>query len=209
VPSAAPRRAYVSRTESNKFVTAGSFPGSYKIPGSNTSYRWGGLVHLDAMFDFDPIGSTDDFITSTIPVPGEKGQNANLTARWTRLEFETHTASNNFGDIKTYVQVDFFNGHTQSEFASFPLRLRFAYVDVGNWRFGQDASVFMDYDVFPNVIDYEGPGGIMLVRQSVARYTLPVTDCFKIAVAAEQPWTDMTLTDAAGTDLTGKRQRRP
>jgi hypothetical protein len=205
VPSAQPLPSYVTEQEANTFVTAGSFPGSYKIPGTNTSFRWGGLVHLDAMYDFDPIVSTDDFVTSTIPVPGEQGQNANFTARWTRLEFETHTDNSRFGDIKTYIQVDFFNGKTQSEFASFPLRLRFAYIDIGNWRFGQDGSVFMDYDVFPNVIDYEGPGGIMLMRQSVARYTLPVTDHFKIAVAAEQPWTDMTLTDAVGTPLVGKR----
>ncbi|TWT67066.1 DcaP family trimeric outer membrane transporter [Allorhodopirellula solitaria] len=185
-----------------KYVTAGSFPNSTKVPGSNISYRWGGLIHLDGMFTFDPMDSTDDFVTSSIPVPAERGQNANFTPRWSRLDFETH-ADTHFGDVKSYLQVDFFNGNTQGAFGSYPLRLRFAYVDIENWRFGQDASVFMDYDVFPNVIDYEGPGGIMLVRQSLIRYTLPVTQRFKIAVAAEQPFTDMTLVDNAGNSLDG------
>jgi len=204
VPSANPMTTAISEEEASKFVTRGSFPNSYRIPGSKISYRWGGLVHLDGMFTFDPMGTTDDFVTSSIPVPAERGQNANFTPRWTRLEFETH-ADSFLGDVKSYIQVDFFNGNTQMVFGSYPLRLRFGYIDIENWRFGQDASLFMDYDVFPNVIDYEGPGGIMLMRQSLMRYTQPLTDHLKVAVGAEQPWSDITLTDAKENPLDGDR----
>ncbi len=190
--------------DSPQFIVPGSIPNSYRLPGSTTSYRWGGFVQLDGMFTFDPMRATDDFVTSSIPVPEERGQNANFTPRYTRLDFETHTDTR-CGDVKTYVQVDFFNGNVQSEFGSFPLRLRFAYIDIENWRFGNDASVFMDYDAFPNVLDYEGPGGIVAMRQSLVRYTHAVTDRFRIALAMEQPWSDLTLTDAAGNRLDGQR----
>jgi hypothetical protein len=32
----------------------------------------------------------------------------------------------------------------------------------------------MDYSVFPNVLDYEGPPGMVLKRQPVLRVTLPL-----------------------------------
>ncbi len=200
---------FVTEDEVAAFVRRGTADNSYIVPGSSTSYRWGGFIHLDAMFDYNPIGSTADFVTATIPVPGERGQNANFTPRYSRLDWETHTPSE-VGDIKTYMQVDFFNGNTQQVFGSFPLRLRFAYVDYGLFRFGQDASAFMDYDVFPLVIDYEGPGSTILIRQSVARMTLPVTRRLKIALSAEQPFSDISIpVDAGGNPLGDRIQQLP
>ena len=40
---------------------SGLLPGRF----ANTKYKWYGFVRLDGIFDFDPIGSTDDFVTST------------------------------------------------------------------------------------------------------------------------------------------------
>jgi hypothetical protein len=69
--------------------------------------------------------------------------------------------------IKTRIEMDFFNGNTSGAFGSFPLRLRFAWVDFGPFLIGQAPSLFMDYDVFPNVLDYEGPPGMVLMRQPI------------------------------------------
>src|SRR5262245_60026898 len=33
----------------------------------NTKYRWYGFVRVDSIFDYNPIASTDDFVTSSIP----------------------------------------------------------------------------------------------------------------------------------------------
>ena len=66
--------------------------------------------------------------------------------------------------------MDFFNGNTSGVFGSFPLRLRFAWVDFGPFLVGQAASLFMDYDVFPNVLDYQGPPGMVLMRQPIFAY---------------------------------------
>ncbi len=206
-----PRPAVADGIEGDdgSFVRKGTADNSYLVPGSSTSYRWGGFIHMDTMFDFNPIGATDDFVTATIPVPGERGQNSNFTPRYSRLDWETHT-SGEVGDVKTYMQVDFFNGNTQLVFGSFPLRLRFAYLDFGWFRFGQDASAFMDYDVFPLVIDYEGPGSTILIRQAVARVTLPVSQRLKIALSAEQPFSDITIpVDVNGDPLGDRLQQMP
>src|SRR5262249_46251429 len=53
-------------------------------------------------------------------------------------------------------------------FGSFPIRLRFAWADFGPFLIGQAASLFMDYDVYPNVLDYQGPAGMVLMRQPIS-----------------------------------------
>ena len=56
-----------------------------------TKYKWYGFVRLDGIYDFQPIGSTDSFVTSSIPVPQGEGRNAVLTPRYTRIGFDTTT----------------------------------------------------------------------------------------------------------------------
>ena len=159
----------------------------------NTKYKWYGFVRLDAIFDFNPIGSTDDFVTSSIPIPQGRGQNAVLTPRYTRIGFDTSTPWKEMDwNIDTKIELDFFNGNTSGAFGSFPLRLRFAYIDFGPFRFGQAASLFMDYDVFPDVLDYEGPPGMVLMRQPIASFKWNPCDCVTVKVGVEQPYSDIS-----------------
>jgi hypothetical protein len=164
------------------------------LPGrfANTKYKWYGFVRLDGIFDFDPIGSTDDFVTSSIPVPQGRGQNAVLTPRYTRLGWDTETPWESMDwTIKTRIEVDFFNGNESGVFGSFPLRLRFAWVDFGPFLIGQAASLFMDYDVFPNVLDYEGPPGMVLMRQPIVAVRIPLGDQCRLALGIEHPYSDI------------------
>ncbi len=169
-----------------------------------THLQWGGRVHLDGILDFDPIGSTAQFVTSTIPVPQERGGNTNFSARQSRLQLKTQTNSS-VGPITGFMQLDFFNDDTQGPSGSYRPQLRFLYADVGHLRFGQDATVFMDYGAYPNVIENEGPAAIILVRQSLVRGTLPIGDYWNVAVAAEQPFSDITLPEDAMGDPIGER----
>jgi hypothetical protein len=164
-------------------------PGNFK----DTKYKWYGFVRMDAIYDTKPMGSTDDFVTATIPVPQGKGQNFVLTPRYTRLGFDTLTPLKDCYDweVKTRIEMDFFNGNTSGVFGSFPLRLRFAWIDVGPFLVGQAASLFMDYDVFPNVLDYEGPPGMVLMRQPILAYRTQLADNLKLSVGVEQPYSDI------------------
>jgi hypothetical protein len=126
--------------------------------------------------------------------PGSQasGQNVVLTPRYSRFGFDTETPWESMDwAIKTRIEVDFFNGNTSGAFGSFPLRLRFAWVDFGPFLIGQAPSLFMDYDVFPNVLDYEGPPGMVLVRQPIASVHWKFCERFKVSLGVEQPYSDV------------------
>jgi hypothetical protein len=55
----------------------------------------------------------------------------------------------------------------------------------------------MDYDVFPNVLDYEGPPGMVLVRQPIAAVRIPLNECSKLTLAVEQPYSDIQWLEGA------------
>jgi DcaP outer membrane protein len=158
----------------------------------DTRYKWYGFIRLDGIYDFHPMASTDSFVTSAIPVPQERGQNAVLTPRYTRIGFDTETPLKSLDwDLKTRIELDFFNGNTSGAFGSFPLRLRFAWADFGPFLIGQAASLFMDYDVYPNILDYEGPGGMVLMRQPIFAVRCPIGDKLTISAGIEQPYSDI------------------
>lgn len=158
----------------------------------DTKYKWYGFVRLDAIYDFRPIASTDDFVTSAIPIPQGDGQNFVLTPRYTRFGFDTETPIQlNDWTLKTRIEMDFFNGNKSGAFGSFPLRLRFAWADFGPFLIGQAASLFMDYDVFPNVLDYEGPPGMVLMRQPIFSLHRAIGEKFRVAIGIEQPYSDI------------------
>jgi hypothetical protein len=159
---------------------------------NNTKYKWYGFVRLDGTYDFRPMGGTDSFVTSQIPVPQSRGQNFAMNPRYTRFGFDTETPVESLDwSIKTRIEMDFFNGNDSGSFGSFPLRLRFAWADFGPFLVGQAASLFMDYDVFPNVLDYQGPSGMVLMRQPLASIHFPVGDRLKVSMGIEQPYSDI------------------
>jgi len=81
-------------------------------------------------------------------------------------------------------------------FGSFPIRMRFAWIEYGPLLIGQAASVFMDYDTFPNVLDYQGPNGMILMRQPIARIKLPIlSENDTMSLAVEQPYSDIQWDD--------------
>jgi hypothetical protein len=170
-------------------------PGNFK----DTKYKWYGFIRVDGIYDFKPISGTDSFVTAGIPVPQGKGRNTVLTPRYTRLGFDTETPLPVYDwTLKTRIELDFFNGNNSGSFGSFPLRLRFAWADFGPFRFGQDSTQFMDFDTFPNVIDYQGPPGMILMRQPGVSVRIPLAEKLRMAFAVEQPFSDISFLDGTG-----------
>ncbi|MFO0948518.1 MAG: DcaP family trimeric outer membrane transporter [Planctomycetota bacterium] len=183
----------VDSEEARRFASRGILPESFLVPATGTSLRFSGFVRLGSTFDFDPIGTPDQFVTNTIPVPQESGQNVNFSARPSRLSFDTWTPTSlNDWNVHTLVQLDFFSGAAPGVGSSSNPRLRFAYVDYGYFRVGQDTTVFMDPQSFPFTADFAGPRGLVNVRQGLARVTLPMADQWFWAAAVEQPFSDIT-----------------
>jgi hypothetical protein len=192
----------VTPEERQKFVTRGLFPGSFLVPGTNTSFRFRGFVRLTGLYDFNPIGSRDDFVTNTIPVPQQSGQNNNFSARYSRIGLDTWTPTPLFEwNLHTFIEGDFFNGPAQAVGGGGnPFRLRFAFVDFGYFRVGQQNSVFQDGNAFPNTVDFAGPRGLVNQRRPTVRATIPLADKLYWAIGVEQPFSDIT-TNGLGTNI--------
>jgi hypothetical protein len=194
--------APVTPAEREKFLTRGLAPGSFLVPGTNTSFRFRGFVRLTGLYDFDPIGSKDIFVPNTIPVPQQSGQNNNFTARPSRIGLDTWTPTPVHGwNVHTFIEADFFNGPAQAVGGGGnPFRLRFAFVDFGYFRVGQQNTVFMDGNAFPNTVDFQGPAGVANLRRPTVRVTVPVCDKLYWAAGIEQPFSDIT-TNGQGTNV--------
>jgi hypothetical protein len=197
-----PPPAPVTPEERDKFVTRGLLPGSFLVPGTNTSFRIRGFVRLQGFYDFNPIGSPDSFVPNTIPVPQGRGENYNLAARASRIAFETWTPTPLFEwTVHTFVEGDFFNGPGQAVGGGGnPFRLRHAFVDYGYFRVGQQNTVFMDASTWPSLVDFQGPAGWVNARRPGVRVTIPVTDEVFWALGVEQPFSDIT-TNGLGTNV--------
>jgi hypothetical protein len=120
-----------------------------------------------------------------------------MSARYSRFALETWTPTSiKNWNVHTFIEGDFFNGPAQAVGGGGnPFRLRFAFVDFGYFRVGQQNTVFMDGQAFPNTVDFAGPRGLLNQRRPGARMTLPLTDKVYWAVGVEQPFSDITTND--------------
>lgn len=191
-----------SPAAANNFVTRGMMPGSFLVPGANTSFRLRGFIRLAALEDLQPIGVPDAFVTNTIPVPQQEGQNFNMSGRISRFGFDTWTPTSfHEWNVHTFIEGDFFNGPGQAAGGGGnPFRLRHAFFDFGYFRFGQQNSVFMDGNNWPSLVDFQGPNSWVNQRQPSARMTIPVTDRLYWAASIERPFSDIT-TNGLGTNV--------
>ena len=182
----------------NKYAAEGDFPGSIRLPGTSTSIQIGGFAQLDMIFDFDRIGSRDNFIPRTIPTDIGGAGETNFSARQTRLFVKT-TSPTDWGTLTTYIETDFFGSDNTAE-----LRLRHAYGEIGDDRKllgGQTWSVFVDASAFPATLDQEGAAGEMITRRPQLRYTHKLPSDFTWAISLEDPNPDFS--NAVGADGEG------
>jgi hypothetical protein len=192
----------VSQEERDKFVVGGIVPGSFLAPGTNTSFRLRGFVRLAGLYDLDPIGVRDAFVTNSIPVPQTEGENFNMSARISRFAIETWTPTDWCErTIHTFIEGDFFNGADQAVGGGGnAFRLRHAFFDVGWFRFGQQNSVFMDGTNWPSLVDFQGPNSWNNQRQPSARVTVPLTDSIYWATSVERPFSNIN-TNGLGSQV--------
>src|SRR5512142_1649619 len=72
-------------------IAAGEFPGSIRVPGTDAAVKFGGRIRVALAFTLDPLGSTDRFLTNSIPVETAAAGEARRTtfsANTSRLNVE-------------------------------------------------------------------------------------------------------------------------
>src|SRR3954466_12819460 len=176
----------------NKYAAEGNFPGSVRIPGTKTSFQIGGFTQLDAIFDADRIGNKDAFVVNSIPTGGEKtgAGDTNFSIRQTRLFLKTQTPTKDWGSLVTYVEIDFFGTDGAEP------RIRHAYGQIGD-KFqlltGQTWSAFQDATIFPSVLDFQGPAGIITSRRPQLRIRQEFNKQWAGVISLEDPSSDITI----------------
>ncbi len=160
---------------------AGSFPGSFIVPGTNTSLHVGGIIQIDTTYDFNNPGTSpgaqqnDDANNINLTGPTVQGvggtHNIHGTFRInpnaTHPFFETRTPTP-YGELKTFWEIDFAGTYSSSgatittgqvtsgtnccSNTSTP-RLKQAYGTLGPWLIGMTNSNYADLDSLADTLD--------------------------------------------------------
>lgn len=160
--------------------SAPDFKGGLIVFGENVAMKLGGYVKADFIYDFDPIDSTDSFVTTSIPVDAPPRTNSRFHARQTRLSFDTRWAADEHS-VRVFVEGDFFSDNNA-------YRLRHAYGEVGSLLVGQTWTTFTDVAAAPATLDFEGSVSSVNRRQALVRWTQPILyEGLTFAISAENP----------------------
>jgi hypothetical protein len=135
-----------------------------------------GKIQGDFIYDFKRVDPDWNMTLrpSKIPIncPGSAGCGKDgetvFSVRQTSVAFRAFIPTR-AGELKTELSLDLF----QPQSSATAFRLLNAYASLGNWGFGQYYTLFMNFDAFPNTIDYWGPNGMTFVRNPQIRYTMP------------------------------------
>ena len=151
-----------------------------------------GFVQADYIQDFDRVDPAweDTLRPSRIPTTeglfGDDGQ-ASISAKQSRLGVLMNFPTSN-NPVYTKFEFDMFG--VGGDEGQTTIRLRHAYGQWGQWLTGQTNTLFMDASIFPNVVDYWGPAGMVFIRNPQIRWT-PFSGENSFSVAIERPGNDV------------------
>ncbi len=180
-----------------------TYQGFMQIPDTTTWIKLGGYAKVDSIVDSTKMGNPNKFSTGGIPVEGEanfgKGQEYALHAKQSRFNVELRTPSP-FGSVRFFYENDFF---ANSAGPDMEYNLRHFYGQVANVTVGQTWTTFFDPDTIPDNLDFAGPGVQSILRQPQVRYSFsPISDHMHVALAVEQPKSDIGALPAGATTRT-------
>ncbi|MEM1416830.1 MAG: DcaP family trimeric outer membrane transporter, partial [Myxococcota bacterium] len=165
-------RQPIGRFPDDSVVLPGDFERSVGIPGTDLSFRIGGLVRLELAFDPDSLGPAAVVSNVGIPLDGsdEDGeQQIDFSARDSRINFDIRHATDHT-TVRAFIAADFFG--TGTEFLSgYGFRLRHAVAQLGPLVVGQWWSAFVDTRTLPENSALGGPLAAPTARQPSVRLT--------------------------------------
>jgi hypothetical protein len=157
-------------------------------PPTTNSLEIYGFVMTDGGFDFrtnDPQWFDVNRPTKLPAFRDEFGQDGKTYAGVRQSRFGVkgleHTP---LGDMKTHFEFDMFGVGVDA--GQTTIRPRYFYGEIGAFGAGQTESPFMDIDIFPNILDYWGPNGMVFFRNVQVRW-MPIRGDTRLTFALERP----------------------
>ncbi|MDE6268968.1 MAG: porin [Muribaculaceae bacterium] len=157
----------------------------------------GGYVEGVVSYDFDGSINADGFNTWQIPVPRSPEQHTRLGASVNHSTiFLKLVRSTSVGMLQAYIQTDFTGGPSHKS-----VKLKQAYVSLGNVTGGLTNSTFVDPSSGAPTIDYAGPSGEISGKNILLRYRRNLSKHFSAAISAEMPQTTYTTVPDASKSI--------
>jgi hypothetical protein len=174
-------------------------PEHHKLLGDN-NFELYGFAQLDAIQDFKRVHPDWDGTLRPSRIPttdGEFGSDGQtlFSVRQSRLGAK---ASGMLAGKPYEAKFEFDLYGTGVDAGQTTFRVRHMYGSWGPILVGQTNTLWMDADIFPNVLDYWGPPGQVNTRNPQIRFTFLDRDGWRAAVALENPSDDI---DAGGIRL--------
>jgi len=150
-------------------------------------------IYGAAMLDMGYAGKSGDpdwfDVLRPTKLPASDGEYSDNGEFWagvkqSQLGFKSFTPTR-LGELKTTFDFDVFGVGANACETTFHLRR--AWGELGQFGAGQNNSVFMDADVFPNSIEFWGPNGIAYFRNVQLRWTPWQEGASNFAMALERP----------------------
>ncbi len=178
-----------------RYVEVGDLPGSFKLPGTDTSIKVYGHARLDATYDIkgrlsniNTVGWANSLFVQPLDhsAAGRRHGQTYATARGSRFGFLASTPTGtDAGPLTAKVEADFdgrndLGGETQTS-----VRLREAYVKLGGLLAGQSWSTFVDLRSIPELVEWNSTGIVPTIRQAMLRYGLPLGERGRVEFAVE------------------------
>jgi DcaP outer membrane protein len=165
------------------------YDGFFRLPGTQTILKIGGYFKTDFIRDLKPAGNSDAFVPASIPIPQiSTANNTSVSVRPTRLTLDFRIPSTRIGEVRFYVEGDLFGTNATTP------RVRHAYAQASNFLIGQTFSNFMDPDGFPDTLDFQGPNGMVNLRNPQLRYGFALGNSTTLYFSAEKPSSDIIFT---------------
>jgi len=200
-------------TSQGDYVSGGDFPGSFKLPGSDSSMALYGFMKADYHHNFGPlrIFGPSLAVPAFQPLRGSAGATnqgqTNFRFNASQFNLETRTPSE-YGEIRTLLQFDWFetdfdgtnNNSTVNEIRS---GLRLAQASVGPWTVGQQWTAFTDLSQYAETADWENINSGPLCRCPSLTYADSLGGGWSFAISVVDPVTQIDLSGGVSGNTTG------
>ena len=164
------------------------YSGFFRLPGTQTILKIGGYFKTDFIYDLKPAGNAEAFVPASIPIPQiATVNNATVSVRPTRLTLDFRIPTTKIGEARFYLEGDLFGTNATTP------RMRHAYAQAKNFLIGQTFTNFMDPDGFPDTLDFQGPNGMVNLRNPQVRYGFALNKSTTFYIALEKPSSDVVF----------------
>jgi hypothetical protein len=172
------------------------------IDRSKNDFEVYGFGQVDYIQDFQRVDPNWAATMRASKIPTTEGQfgsdgQALVSARQSRLGAQGNLMTDG-GPVFTKVEFDFFG--VGADAGQTTIRFRHGYGEWHGILGGQTNSLFMDGDMWPNIIDYWGPSGMVFLRNPQIRWTPMADSTGWLAVAIEHPSNDVDAGEIRNID---------